>query len=62
MPKIANYIRDELKAKTVALIWVNNDFGKGGRDNLIKQLAERNIKLVADVSTDPVRWILPPTW
>jgi branched-chain amino acid transport system substrate-binding protein len=52
MPKIANFIRDELKAKTIALIWVNNDFGKGGRDNLIKQLAERNIKLVADVSTE----------
>src|SRR5215510_2385817 len=52
MPKIANYIRDELKAKTVALIWVNNDFGKGGRDNLIKQLTARNIKLVADVSTE----------
>jgi len=52
MPKIANYIRDELKAKTIALIWVNNDFGKGGRDNLIKQLAERNIKLVADISTE----------
>jgi branched-chain amino acid transport system substrate-binding protein len=52
MPKIANYIRDDLKAKTIALIWVNNDFGKGGRDNLIKQLAERNIKLVADVSTE----------
>src|SRR5881409_2975898 len=28
MPKIANFIRDELKAKTIALIWVNNDFGK----------------------------------
>jgi branched-chain amino acid transport system substrate-binding protein len=52
MPKIANFIRDELKAKTIALIWVNNDFGKGGRDNLMKQLAERNIKLVADVSTE----------
>jgi branched-chain amino acid transport system substrate-binding protein len=52
MPKIANYIRDELKAKTIALIWVNNDFGKGGRDNLMKQLAQRNIKLVADVSTE----------
>ena len=52
MPKIANYIRDELKAKTIALIWVNNDFGKGGRDNLIKQLTARNIKLVADVSTE----------
>jgi branched-chain amino acid transport system substrate-binding protein len=52
MPKIANYIRDELKAKTVALIWVNNDFGKGGRDRLMKELAARNIKLVADVSTE----------
>jgi branched-chain amino acid transport system substrate-binding protein len=52
MPKIANYIRDELKAKTVALIWVNNDFGKGGRDRLIKELTTRNIKLVADVSTE----------
>jgi len=52
MPKIANYIRDELKAKTIALIWVNNDFGKGGRDKLIKELAARNIKLVADVSTE----------
>jgi len=52
MPKIANYIRDELKAKTIALIWVNNDFGKGGRDKLIKELAARNIRLVADVSTE----------
>jgi branched-chain amino acid transport system substrate-binding protein len=52
MPKIANYIRDELKAKTIALIWVNNDFGKGGRDRLIKELSARNIKLVADVSTE----------
>src|SRR5437764_2904275 len=52
MPKISNYIRDELKAKTVALIWVNNDFGKGGRDRLIKELTARNIKLTADVSTE----------
>jgi len=52
MPKIANYIRDELKAKSIALIWVNNDFGKGGRDKLLKELAARNIKLVADVSTE----------
>ena len=52
MPKIANYIRDDLKAKTVALIWVNNDFGKGGRDRLTKELSARNIKLVADVSTE----------
>jgi branched-chain amino acid transport system substrate-binding protein len=52
MPKIANFIRDELKAKTLALIWVNNDFGKGGRDRLLKELATRDIKLVADVSSE----------
>ena len=52
MPKIANYIRDGLKAKTVAVLWVNNDFGKGGRDTFIKEMAARNIKVVADVSTE----------
>ena len=53
MPKIANYIRDEIKAKTIALIWVNNDFGKAGRDQLLRVLKERNIRLAADVSTEP---------
>ncbi|HZP79542.1 MAG TPA: ABC transporter substrate-binding protein [Pseudolabrys sp.] len=52
MPKIANYIRDGIKAKTVAVLWVNNDFGKGGRDTFIKEMASRNIKVVADVSTE----------
>jgi branched-chain amino acid transport system substrate-binding protein len=52
MPKIANYMRDGVKAKTVAVLWVNNDFGKGGRDNFIKEMAARDIKVVADVSTE----------
>ena len=52
MPKIANYIRDGLKAKTVAVLWVNNDFGKGGRDTFVKEMAARGIKVVADVSTE----------
>ena len=52
MPKIANYMRDGVKAKTVAILWVNNDFGKGGRDNFIKEMAARDIKVVADVSTE----------
>jgi branched-chain amino acid transport system substrate-binding protein len=52
MPKIANYVRDGLKAKTVAVLWVNNDFGKGGRDTFVKEMAARNIKVVADVSTE----------
>jgi branched-chain amino acid transport system substrate-binding protein len=52
MPKIANYIRDGLKAKTVAVLWVNNDFGKGGRDTFVKEMAARNIKVLVDVSTE----------
>src|SRR5262245_21213013 len=52
MPKIANYIRDGIKAKTVAVVWVNNDFGKGGRDTFMKEMAARNIKVVADISTE----------
>ena len=52
MPKIANYMRDGVKAKTVAVLWVNNDFGKGGRDNFVKEMASRNIKVVADISTE----------
>jgi branched-chain amino acid transport system substrate-binding protein len=52
MPKIANYLRDGVKAKNVAVVFVNNDFGKGGRDAIVKELGARNIKVVADVSTE----------
>jgi len=52
MPKIANYMRDGIKAKSVAVLWVNNDFGKGGRDSFVKEMASRDIKVVADVSTE----------
>jgi branched-chain amino acid transport system substrate-binding protein len=52
MPKIANYIRDTLKAKNVAVVWINNDFGKGGRDNFKKEMESRGIKVVADISTE----------
>src|SRR3974377_2199618 len=52
MPKLANYIRDGVKAKTVAVLWVNNDFGKGGRDTFIKEMNSRDIRVVADISTE----------
>jgi branched-chain amino acid transport system substrate-binding protein len=52
MPKIAKYIAEELKAKTAAVVWVNNDFGKGGRDTISKEFAARGVKVVADISTE----------
>jgi branched-chain amino acid transport system substrate-binding protein len=53
MPKVARYLNDSLKAKTVAIIYTNNDFGKGGRDVFVKALEPHGIKVVADISTDP---------
>jgi branched-chain amino acid transport system substrate-binding protein len=53
MPKVARYIKDTVKAKSVAIVWVNNDFGKGGRDSITKALEAQGIKVAADVSTDP---------
>ncbi len=52
MPKVANYIHDTVKAKSVAILWVNNDFGKGGRDAFVKEMGTRNIKVAADISTE----------
>ena len=52
MPKLANYLRDGVKAKSVALIWVNNAFGKGGRDAIDKELKLRGIRLAADISSE----------
>ncbi|HZN29016.1 MAG TPA: ABC transporter substrate-binding protein [Xanthobacteraceae bacterium] len=52
MPKIANYLRDQAKVKTLAIVYVNNDFGKGGRNAIMKELEPRGIKAVADLSTE----------
>lgn len=53
MPKVARYIKNGIKAKTVDVMWVNNDFGKGGRDMIVKALEAEGIKVGADISTDP---------
>src|SRR5205085_1557643 len=53
MPKVARYIGQGLKAKTIAVIYVNNDFGKPGRDGIAKALEPYNVKVIADISTDP---------
>ena len=53
MPKVARYLADNLKAKSVAIIYTNNDFGKGGRDVFVKAIAPKGIKVLADISTDP---------
>jgi branched-chain amino acid transport system substrate-binding protein len=52
MPKVARYIAGKMGAKNVAVMFINNDFGKGGRDAITKALADNGAKVVADISTD----------
>jgi branched-chain amino acid transport system substrate-binding protein len=61
MPKAARYIANNLKAKTVAVLFVNNDFGKGGRDSFAKAAEAAGLKVVADISTESgqVDWSAP---
>jgi branched-chain amino acid transport system substrate-binding protein len=49
-PKVARYINGV--SKNLAVIYVNNDFGKGGRDTITKLLEGSPTKIVADISTD----------
>jgi branched-chain amino acid transport system substrate-binding protein len=53
MPKVARYLKDTVKAGNVAIIWVNNDFGKGGLDTMKKALDAQGIKVATEVSTEP---------
>ncbi len=52
MPKLANYIRDGIGAGSVAVLWVNNDFGRGGRDAFVAEMEARGIEVVADISSE----------
>lgn len=52
MPKVANYMQKQ-GMKSVAVVWIANDFGKGGHDTMVKELNARGIKVAADISTEP---------
>jgi branched-chain amino acid transport system substrate-binding protein len=52
MPKVARYIKDNLKAKTVDVIYINSDFGKGGRDEFMKAAKALGLSIGADISSD----------
>jgi branched-chain amino acid transport system substrate-binding protein len=52
MPKIGRYISDQAKVKNLSIIYVNNDFGKGGLDMIKKSLAGTATKITDEISTD----------
>ena len=52
MPKLVGYIQNGLKARSVAIVWANDAFGKGGRDTAVAEFNKRGIKVAADISTE----------
>lgn len=44
---LANYLVDKAKAKKIAVIYMSEQYGTGGRDNLIAALGKKGVKLVA---------------
>jgi branched-chain amino acid transport system substrate-binding protein len=44
---LANYMVDKAGLKKIAIIYMSEQYGMGGRDNLIAALAAKNMKLVA---------------
>lgn len=52
IPKVVNYLADEIHAKRVGLVWANTDLGKGGRDVFLKSAKAKGIEVVLDLSTE----------
>ncbi len=50
--KLVRWVVEDLKADRIALIYVNNAFGRGGRDTFLKFLKDRGRSVVADISTE----------
>src|SRR2546428_9764805 len=50
--KLVRWLVEDLKAEKIALIYVNNAFGRGGREMFLKFLKDRGKSVVADISTE----------
>jgi branched-chain amino acid transport system substrate-binding protein len=50
--KLVRWVVEDLKADRIALVYVNNAFGRGGREMFIKFLKDRGKSIVADISTE----------
>ena len=49
IPRMAAYMRDVLKAGTIAIVWANNEFGRGGREVLQKEAQARGMRVIVDL-------------
>jgi len=52
VPALTAYFKDTLKAKKIAITWVNNDFGKGGHDVFIAEMKKAGVEVVSDLPSE----------
>ena len=52
IPALTPYFTDTLKAKKVAVAWINNEFGKGGHTVFLEEMQKAGIEVVADVPSE----------
>lgn len=52
LPKLGSYIKDDLGASKVAVIWANTEFGKGGHDAFLGVAEANGIEIIADIPTE----------
>jgi branched-chain amino acid transport system substrate-binding protein len=52
VPALTPYFSETLKAKKVGVAWINNEFGKGGRDVFVAEMAKAGIEVIADVASE----------
>ncbi len=51
--KLVRWLVEDLKVDKIALLYVNDAFGRGGREMFLKFLKDRGKAVVADISTEP---------
>ncbi|MGD9238945.1 MAG: ABC transporter substrate-binding protein [Desulfobacterales bacterium] len=53
MKKVVKWLTDVHGVKKLAIVYVNDAFGKGGRDALVNLLTAKGVELVSDIATEP---------
>lgn len=52
VPKLVKYMKDEMGVKTVAILWANTEFGKGGHEAFLAEAESAGLEIVADIPTE----------
>lgn len=52
IPALTSYFKETLKAKKVGIAWVNNEFGKGGRNVFLDEMKKAGIEVIMDVASE----------